>query len=62
MDYKVVRYFTDLCDDCFAYHTGDTFPREGASVSAERLKELSTKSNRRGVPLIQKVKVKKNAD
>jgi len=55
MSYTVVKYFTDLQDNNFAYHEGDTFPREGLEVSDERIKELSTTANRRGVVLIEKV-------
>ena len=54
--YKVIEYFTDLQDDNFAYNVGDAFPREGKKVSAERLTELSTSANLRGVPLIEEVR------
>ena len=54
--YKVIEYFTDLQDDNFAYNVGDTFPREGKEVSAERFTELSTSANLRGVPLIEEVR------
>lgn len=53
--YKVIEYFTDLQDRSRKYHAGDTFPREGLIVSKERLEELSTDKNRRGIPLIEKV-------
>lgn len=53
--YRVLRYFTDLTDDNTAYHTGDAFPREGVTVPAERIEELSGKNNKRGIPLIEKV-------
>lgn len=54
--YKVIRYFTDLQDNEYAYHVGDTFPHEGLEVSAERLAELSSDKNKRHIPLIEKVK------
>ena len=57
--YKVLEYFTDLRDDKFAYHEGDTFPREGITVSDERLAELSSKNNKKGRPVIKEVKEKK---
>ncbi len=38
--YKAVKYFVDLADGDFSYSKGDAFPREGVSVSEERLKEL----------------------
>ena len=53
--YKVIEYFTDLQDKSHKYYAGDEFPREGLTVSAERLEELSTDKNRRGIPLIEKV-------
>ena len=55
MKYVVLRYFTDLQDNNHIYHTGDSFPRVGFEVSEERLKELSTKKNLRGIPLIEKI-------
>lgn len=51
--YKVLTYFTDLQDDGYAYREGDTFPREGVKVSEDRVKELSTGANKRGIPLIE---------
>lgn len=53
--YKVINAFTDLQDDCAIYHTGDIYPRKGASVSDERIAELSTSANRLGFPLIAEV-------
>lgn len=54
--YKVIRFFRDIQDNNHAYHVGDTFPHGGMAVTEERLLELSTDSNRRHVPLIEKVK------
>lgn len=54
--YKVIRYFTDLQDNEYAYHAGDTFPRDGIDVSADRIKELSTAANKQGVALIEEVR------
>lgn len=51
--YKVIKHFTDLQDKSYAYHEGDTFPREGLTVSNERLEELSSNKNKRGIPLIE---------
>ena len=53
--YKVIKFFTDLQDNNYAYNVGDEFPHNGADVSPERLKELSTKANKRGCALIEKV-------
>lgn len=54
--YKVIRFFTDLQDNGFAYNAGDTFPREGKAVTADRFAELSTAANKQGVPLIEEVR------
>ena len=56
MKYKVIRYFTDLQDNDYAYKAGDMFPRDGIKVSAKRIEELSTPNNRRGEPMIVEVK------
>lgn len=53
--YQVMEYFTDLHDADHEYHPGDVFPREGISVSEERLKELAGSDNKRGMPLIVKI-------
>ena len=52
--YKVISFFEDLKDSNHPYNVGDVFPRVGLKVSEERLKELSTNANRRGIPLIEK--------
>ena len=39
--YRVVKYFTDLCDSEHAYHVGDVYPRDGVDVTDSRVKELS---------------------
>ena len=54
--FKALTTFTDLQDDNYKYQAGDIFPREGLEVSAERLAELSTDANRRGVPVIEEIK------
>ena len=53
--YKVIKYFTDLQDNNYAYHVGDTFPRNGVDVDAVRIAELSSDKNLQGVPLIEEV-------
>lgn len=55
-EYKVIRYFTDLQDNNYAYHVGDIYPREGIDPKPSRIAELSSASNRRGTPLIELVK------
>lgn len=54
--WKVVKYFTDLQDDGYAYNVGDTYPRKGLNPSEERIAELSGSNNKQGVPLIKEVK------
>lgn len=60
--YKVIEYFEDLQDNGRPYHVGDIFPREGLSVSVDRLTELSTNKNRRKKPLIKLVEVAVNQE
>lgn len=57
MQYTVIRFFTDLQDNGFAYNVGDTFPRDGKAVTADRIAELSTCANKQGVPLIEEVRI-----
>ena len=53
--YKVIKYFTDLQDNNYAYYVGDTFPHNGVEVGAERIAELASDKNRLGVPLIEEI-------
>ena len=53
--YKVIKYFTDLQDNNYAYYVGDKFPHNGVEVGAERIAELSSDKNLQGVPLIEEV-------
>ena len=56
--YRVIRHFTDLQDNGYPYLEGDVYPRDGLSVTKERIAELSGKNNKQKRPLIQKVKEK----
>ena len=60
MSYKVIHYFEDLQDFNHPYKVGDVFPRLGMNVTDARLKELSSKNNRQGKPLIEKVAEKES--
>lgn len=63
--YKVLVRFMDLQDENHIYEQGDTFPRNGVKVSAERINELTSCDNKIGCPLIEKVsrkRVKKDVD
>ena len=54
--YRVLTYFTDMQDGDYPYNAGDTFPRDGLVVSANRIKELSGTENKRGIALIEEVR------
>ena len=60
--YRVIKMFADLKDNNHVYNPGDVFPRAGAEVTAERLKELSGSDNKRGEPLIELVKAAPEKD
>ena len=53
--YRVIKSFTDLQDNNYAYYVGDTFPRNGVEVDAGRVAELASDKNRQGVPLIEEI-------
>ena len=53
--YKVIKHFTDLQDNNFAYDVGDEYPRKDLSVLPSRIKELASDKNRQGVPLIEEI-------
>lgn len=54
--YRVIAFFIDLQDGEHPYNVGDAFPREGRTVSEERIRELSGCNNKRRMPLIELVK------
>lgn len=56
--YRVIKAFTDLQDGDHAYAEGDTYPRNGLTVSDARLAELSEVKNRQRTPLIEAVVAK----
>lgn len=51
--YEVIHYFTDLQDNEHPYNVGDVFPRDGLTVSEERLKELLGSNNKQHKPMIK---------
>jgi hypothetical protein len=59
--YKVIKAFVDLQDCNFPYSVGDAFPRNGKTVTAERLAELAGNDNKQGEPLIKLVEEPKAA-
>ena len=55
--YVVIREFIDIEDENKTKYTlGNVYPRKGIKVSEERLKELSTRKNRRREILIVPLK------
>ena len=57
--YKVIKHFTDMQDNNYAYDPTDParniYPRKGLSVLPSRIKELASDKNRQGVPLIEEI-------
>ena len=53
--YKVIKHFTDMQDNNFAYNVGDEYPRKGMSVLPSRIRELASDKNRQGCPLIEEI-------
>lgn len=53
--YRTIVRFKDLQDGGYTYNVGDIFPRNGLAVGDNRISELSTNKNRRGIPLIELV-------
>lgn len=53
--YKVIKHFTDMQDNNFAYEVGDEFPRKNFSVLPSRIRELASDKNRQGCPLIEEI-------
>lgn len=60
--YEVIKMFTDLQDNNFRYEVGDEYPRLGYETSISRIKELSSKFNKQGTPLIKKIEEDKVLD
>ena len=62
MGYKVIHFFTDLQDNNHPYKVGDSFPRLGKDVSANRINELATDKNKQKKPLIAYVEDEKKVE
>lgn len=56
--YKVIKHFTDMQDNNFAYQVNDEYPRKGLTVLPSRIKEIAGSKNRQGEPLIVEVEDK----
>lgn len=57
--YIVTRYFTDAQDNEHFYREGDIYPRDGLSVSEQRIQDLMNGNNFQRISLIKKVPDKK---
>ena len=55
MAYKVITFFTDGTDNGYEYNVGDVYPRKGYTPTPERVAELMSTQNKRGVVLIREV-------
>lgn len=55
MMYRVIRHFTDLQDSDHPYYVGNVFPRQGMTVTPERIAELASADNKQHTPLIEAV-------
>lgn len=55
MRYLVLKSFSDLQDNRRIYKAGDMFPRDGYNPSEERIAELASDKNKRGVALIMAI-------
>lgn len=53
--FRVIKHFTDMQDNNFAYNVGDEYPRKGMNVLPSRIKELASNKNRQGCPLIEEI-------
>ena len=57
--YRVIKAFTDMQDDNYAYDptnpARNTYPRKGLNVLQSRINELASNKNRQGVPLIEEI-------
>ena len=60
--YKVINFFKDGQDNGHSYKVGDVYPRAGLKPSAERVKALLSKNNKRGVPMIVEVEEVETAE
>lgn len=56
MTYTVITAFVDLQDDNRLYRVGETYPRSGKTVSADRINSLISTGNALGVSLIRESK------
>ena len=53
--YRAIVYFEDLQNNRQPYNVGDVFPKNGYSVSENRIKELLGSNNKQKRPVIEEV-------
>lgn len=53
--YRVISTFRDIQDKMYLYRVGDTFPRDGKTVTAERIAALASGANKAKRPLIEEI-------
>lgn len=53
--YRVIQKFADMKDNMYVYNIGDEYPREGHSVTDERIEFLLSNQNRLKTPVIELV-------
>ena len=51
----IYKAFKDSEDNGYIYKKGDIYPREGLEPTKKRIKELTSKKNKIGKVLIQKI-------
>lgn len=62
MRYRSIYPFLDKTDNNFYYAPGDRFPRDGVTVTKERIDYLISDANVLKRPLIEEVEEKTNDD
>ena len=60
--YRVIYSFADVQDNNYVYLPGSSYPRDGYSPTEERVAELLTGKNKRGIPLIEEIKAPKKEE
>ena len=59
MAYRVIKAFTDMQDNNYAYDpkvpARNTYPSKGLSVLQSRINELASDKNRQKTPLIEEI-------
>ena len=65
MGYIVISSFKDLEDNEYLYKVGDMYPHNGKDIkeiSEERIDELKTNKNKKGIPLIKLIEIEEKPE